>query len=114
MRLWSDWECSNFMDQQKSWSKILLLFTTSKCDLLYILIIGIINEKGIFLQVSNCGFIEWLDPEMCNRSMQVIPGLLRSKNNLEARMKAKELEAFRVKTLLCISWLFFVTIWFLF
>ncbi|KAL8237482.1 hypothetical protein R6Q59_018563 [Mikania micrantha] len=35
-------------------------------------------EKG-----SNCKFVGWHDPEMCQRSLEIISGLLRSKNELE-------------------------------
>ncbi|KAL8254128.1 hypothetical protein R6Q59_032349 [Mikania micrantha] len=46
---------------------------------------------------SNCKFVGWHDPEMCQRSLEIIPGLLRSKNELEvernklqAKVKATE------------------------
>ncbi|KAJ9546889.1 hypothetical protein OSB04_019432 [Centaurea solstitialis] len=42
---------------------------------------------------TNCGFVRWLDKPMCPRSMQVIPGLLRSKNLFEAKLSDKIIEA---------------------
>ena len=32
----------------------------------------------------------WVDPEMCKRSVQIIPGLLKRINNLEAALKQVE------------------------
>ncbi|KAJ9541246.1 hypothetical protein OSB04_027752 [Centaurea solstitialis] len=40
-----------------------------------------------------CGFIRWFDPPMCSRSMEIIPGLLNSKNQLDAKIKYLEHEA---------------------
>ncbi|GKB99822.1 zinc finger, GRF-type containing protein [Tanacetum coccineum] len=33
---------------------------------------------------SNCGIIDWFDPLMCDRAVQIIPGLLRRMNDLQA------------------------------
>ncbi|PON67760.1 hypothetical protein TorRG33x02_263550 [Trema orientale] len=33
---------------------------------------------------GGCGFFYWVDPEMCERSKRVIPGLLRRIRDLEA------------------------------
>ncbi|KAI3701432.1 hypothetical protein L6452_26498 [Arctium lappa] len=43
-------------------------------------------------KVSRCDFFSWYDQQLCNRSVEVIPGLLRSKNIVEASLKAKEKE----------------------
>ncbi|KAL8205756.1 hypothetical protein R6Q57_009307 [Mikania cordata] len=48
-------------------------------------------EKG-----SNCKFVGWHDPEMCQRSLEIILGLLRSKNELE--VEKNKLQA-KVKTI---------------
>ncbi|PWA20742.1 zinc finger, GRF-type [Artemisia annua] len=32
---------------------------------------------------TDCGFFDWLDPPMCAWSVQIIPGLLRSRNQLQ-------------------------------
>ncbi|KAL8197747.1 hypothetical protein R6Q57_024281 [Mikania cordata] len=36
-------------------------------------------------QGSNCSFITWVDPEMCPRSILIISGLLKSKNEAERK-----------------------------
>ncbi|CAL9029691.1 unnamed protein product, partial [Prunus brigantina] len=36
-----------------------------------------------FMQRNGCTFWEWADPEMCDRSKHIIPGLLRKINRLE-------------------------------
>ncbi|KAL4561297.1 hypothetical protein LXL04_033461 [Taraxacum kok-saghyz] len=36
---------------------------------------------------SNCGFIGWADDPMCPRAVRIIPGLLRSKNNVYKKLK---------------------------
>ncbi|GJU33024.1 homeodomain-like protein [Tanacetum coccineum] len=35
----------------------------------------------------NCGIIDWYDPPMCERVVQIIPGLLNSMNNLQDQEK---------------------------
>ncbi|GJT78320.1 hypothetical protein Tco_1045045 [Tanacetum coccineum] len=32
---------------------------------------------------ANCGIIDWYDPPMCDRAVQIIPGLLRRINHLQ-------------------------------
>ncbi|PWA59844.1 zinc finger, GRF-type [Artemisia annua] len=32
---------------------------------------------------SNCRTFRWIDPPMCQRAMEIIPGLLRARNALE-------------------------------
>ncbi|KAK9048818.1 hypothetical protein SSX86_032214 [Deinandra increscens subsp. villosa] len=39
------------------------------------------------LEGGNCGLFGWVDPPMCARSSEVIPGLLCSKNLLEKEVK---------------------------
>ena len=39
-----------------------------------------------------CGFFEWLDPPMCSRSKQIIPGLLKKINRLENDTKSLSIE----------------------
>nr|GEW11664.1 hypothetical protein [Tanacetum cinerariifolium] len=70
----------------------------------------------------NCGTIDWYDPSMCERAMQIILGLLNSMNNLQdqvhqglnsmnnlqAQLHDKSVEAGRVKKMLVLSWSFFV------
>ena len=37
---------------------------------------------------ESCGFWAWLDPEMCERSKQVIPGLLKKIQQLESEISS--------------------------
>ncbi|KAK9065200.1 hypothetical protein SSX86_016583 [Deinandra increscens subsp. villosa] len=43
--------------------------------------------RKLNVQGGNCGFFGWVDPPMCARSSEVIPGPLRSKNLLEKEVK---------------------------
>nr|KAJ0223849.1 hypothetical protein LSAT_V11C200086940 [Lactuca sativa] len=70
---------------------------------------------------STCGFVVWIDPQMCERSKSIIPGLLRSINKLKTEVgklkeenqmfkhdigKIKE-EKSKLKLYLICSWVFF-------
>ncbi|KAJ9553846.1 hypothetical protein OSB04_017891 [Centaurea solstitialis] len=77
---------TNVVDYQKSRTPVLCLFKHGKYE-----------ER-------RCGFIRWFDPPMCNRSVEIIPGLLCSKNLLEAKIRKLEHEARRWKLLLLITW----------
>ena len=48
----------------------------------------------MFLHNKNlkCGFFEWLDPPMCSRSKQIIPGLLKKINRLENDTESLSIE----------------------
>ncbi|GKB17607.1 hypothetical protein Tco_0851530 [Tanacetum coccineum] len=35
------------------------------------------------MEVTNCGFVRWVDPPMCERDVDVILRLLRARNVLE-------------------------------
>ncbi|GJV17042.1 hypothetical protein Tco_1362365 [Tanacetum coccineum] len=81
---------------------------------------------AIVVKGSNCGIIDWFDPPMCDRAVQIIPGLLRRMNDLQAtnayyRAQASNAEnhveatiadyhreARRMTILLVLSWLGFV------
>jgi hypothetical protein len=39
---------------------------------------------------SCCGFFRWFDEEMCSRSKEVIPGLLRKTNKLELLLATEQ------------------------
>ncbi|KAJ9535109.1 hypothetical protein OSB04_un001813 [Centaurea solstitialis] len=82
---------TNVVDYQKSRTPVLCLFKHGKYE-----------ER-------RCGFIRWFDPPMCNRSVEIIPGLLCSKNLLEAKIRKLEHEARRWKLLLLITWVLFPT-----
>ncbi|CAL5386141.1 unnamed protein product [Camellia sinensis] len=49
------------------------------------------NPGRRFLSCPNSGCIHftWIDPPMCNRAMQIIPGLLKKLNKMEAQMKRR-------------------------
>ncbi|GJR08011.1 abscisic acid receptor PYR1-like protein [Tanacetum coccineum] len=49
---------------------------------LYVVIASML-ESGRSVKGTNCGFIEWVDPPMCHRALDVIHGLLRVRNELE-------------------------------
>ncbi|KAL8224509.1 hypothetical protein R6Q57_019984 [Mikania cordata] len=56
---------------------------------------------------SNCRFIRWLDPVICDRSMVIIPGLLKSKNEVETNLQSSEAANGQLKKYLIISWIGF-------
>ncbi|BFG32530.1 hypothetical protein CerSpe_188040 [Prunus speciosa] len=61
------------------------------------------NNKGF----KGCQFWAWFDPEMCERSKAVIPGLLKSRNKLEKSVaKARQREK--------VVWVLLVALWVLF
>ncbi|PWA46012.1 zinc finger, GRF-type [Artemisia annua] len=41
------------------------------------------NSGRRFYYCPACGFIGWIDPPMCYRVVDVIPGILRARNELE-------------------------------
>ena len=49
-------------------------------------------------------FIDWFDPEMCQRSVVIIPGLLRSLNRHQAQLQEIEQERSRLKKYLIVTW----------
>ena len=57
---------------------------------------------------KSCGIIDWYDPEMCPRAVQIIPGLLRSMNVLRATANQQAIQARRWKLILVVSWVVFV------
>ncbi|KAL8234097.1 hypothetical protein R6Q59_020197 [Mikania micrantha] len=46
---------------------------------------------------KNPGFIRWFDPPMCDRSVDIIPGLLKYKNGLQMQLKASVVESKSLK-----------------
>ena len=46
---------------------------------------------------GGCGYFKWIDPEMCYRSKQIIPGLLRRKNMLESENAGLRSQIFKLK-----------------
>ncbi|GKD00576.1 zinc finger, GRF-type containing protein [Tanacetum coccineum] len=49
-------------------------------------------------------FLRWYDPSMCQRSVQIIPGLLRSRNELEEIVAMVEEKRRKLLKFLIISW----------
>ncbi|GKE37018.1 zinc finger, GRF-type containing protein [Tanacetum coccineum] len=52
-------------------------------------------------------FLRWYDPPMCQRSIQIIPGLLRSHNELEEIVAMVEEKQRKLLKFLIISWVVF-------
>ena len=60
---------------------------------------------------KGCRYWDWVDPEMCQRSKDIIPGLIRTKNKLEAEIerlqensKLQEAKLRRLKMYLFVHW----------
>ncbi|KAI7990449.1 hypothetical protein LOK49_LG12G02497 [Camellia lanceoleosa] len=49
------------------------------------------NPGRRFLSCPNNGYNQftWVDPPMCNRAMQIIPGLLKKLNEMETQLKRR-------------------------
>ncbi|KAL8250812.1 hypothetical protein R6Q59_034505 [Mikania micrantha] len=54
-------------------------------------------------QGCKTGFFGWFDPPMCDRSVDIIPGLLKSKNDLQIQLKASVVESKSLKKKLIFS-----------
>ncbi|GJZ51392.1 zinc finger, GRF-type containing protein [Tanacetum coccineum] len=59
---------------------------------------------------SQCRWIDWVDPPMCPRSVQIISGLLRARNRHEASIKELTNQVSKLKKYLLISWVGFISI----
>ncbi|GJZ27456.1 hypothetical protein Tco_0571709 [Tanacetum coccineum] len=71
--------------------------------------------RRFYYCLGTCGIIDWYDDPMCPRSVQIIPGLLRNINTLQARndelqntITEQANQARRLKWILAISWFLFV------
>ncbi|CAL9029500.1 unnamed protein product [Prunus brigantina] len=60
------------------------IFVDSNCDAAHLCF----KTLFPFMQTNGCTFWEWADPEMCDRSKHIIPGLLRKINLLEQERNA--------------------------
>ncbi|PWA53805.1 zinc finger, GRF-type [Artemisia annua] len=56
------------------------------------------------------GLIGMTPPPMCNRSLEIIPGLLRSRNNLERAIIEAQNGRAKMKKCLIWSWILFVVL----
>ena len=63
-----------------------------------------------FVQGSRCGWNDWYDPPMCQRAVQIIPGLLRARNRHEDAIEELKGQLRKTKMYLMLSWLAFVSI----
>ncbi|GKA34573.1 zinc finger, GRF-type containing protein [Tanacetum coccineum] len=54
------------------------------------------------IQGPCCRWIDWVDPPMCPRSIQIIPGLLRARNRHEASIQELKNEVSKLKKCLMI------------
>ncbi|KAG8369541.1 hypothetical protein BUALT_Bualt14G0024200 [Buddleja alternifolia] len=57
-----------------------------------------------FKQVDGCAYFMWLDPPMCTRARQIIPGLLRRVNRFEEDLKKKSKRERLFWVALLVSW----------
>ncbi|PWA36196.1 zinc finger, GRF-type [Artemisia annua] len=62
---------------------------------------------------DDCGFFDWFDPPMCARAVNIIPGLLRGRNELQEANNALVHQNGRLKKLLIGSWILFLVYLFL-
>ncbi|KAI8009455.1 DNA topoisomerase 3-alpha [Camellia lanceoleosa] len=60
---------------------------------------------------SGCNHFTWIDPPMCDRAVQIIPGLLKKLNKMEAQLKKRTKRERKLWICLVLSWLV-VGIWF--
>ncbi|GJX11304.1 retrovirus-related pol polyprotein from transposon TNT 1-94 [Tanacetum coccineum] len=54
------------------------------------------------------GLVDWVDPPMCHRAVNIISGLLRARNRQEAQLLEAQRGRQRLKKLLVLSWLTFL------
>ncbi|GJZ28301.1 hypothetical protein Tco_0572948 [Tanacetum coccineum] len=59
--------------------------------------------NDIVVVVGDHGIIDWYDPLMCPRPIQIIPGLLRSMNDLQGQLQQTSVQARRTKMMLVFS-----------
>ncbi|KAL4560872.1 hypothetical protein LXL04_033028 [Taraxacum kok-saghyz] len=62
-------------------------------------------------QGSRCGFLGWIDPPMCARSVDIIPGLLRNINKHEIANSNLMEETTKWMKYFLASWVMFLVVW---
>mgnify|MGYP001548963264 CR=1 FL=1 len=83
MWLWKSWSSHrHFLVRSQPWNAILSCLR---------------NER-------RCGGIGWFDEPMCLRSVEVIPGLIRSMNKLQESLQQATLQARMYKLIILFSW----------
>ncbi|KAH7866931.1 hypothetical protein Vadar_026860 [Vaccinium darrowii] len=60
---------------------------------------------------NECDDFGWFDPPMCNRSTQIIPGLLRKINRLEGNLMACKARERKLWTAVVVSWVLIAIVW---
>ncbi|KAB1224027.1 hypothetical protein CJ030_MR2G004475 [Morella rubra] len=58
----------------------------------------------------SCDFFEWVDLPMCKRSTQVIPGLTKKINKLEAQLEVERGREKRLVVALAVSWVIGISV----
>ena len=60
----------------------------------------------ILQSVGACGFFVWVDPPLCSRARQIIPGLLRRTNELQGKLQVHRRREKWFIVCVVISWIF--------
>ncbi|KAL7132165.1 hypothetical protein ABFS83_12G053600 [Erythranthe nasuta] len=84
--------CSRRVVTRTSWTDLNPGRRYSTCD----------NYK----KIRGCNYFVWIDPPMCDRSRQIIPGLLRKINMREEELMKKSSREKCLWIAVIISWLF--------
>ncbi|KAH7853871.1 hypothetical protein Vadar_007509 [Vaccinium darrowii] len=74
-----------------------------------------VNLGRRFVDCPNdrCKDFEWFDPPMWARSMQIIPRLLRVRNNMENELSMRKKKEKMLWIALTVNWVMFAYMWFL-
>ncbi|KAI8571637.1 hypothetical protein RHMOL_Rhmol01G0135300 [Rhododendron molle] len=56
---------------------------------------------------AGCKGFDWVDPPMCRRAVQIIPGLLRKTNKLEIEVAKSRAKERKMKMYLAATWIIF-------
>ncbi|GER41163.1 GRF zinc finger containing protein [Striga asiatica] len=56
-------------------------------------------------ELGGCTYFIWIDPPMCMRSRQVIPGLRKRVDRLEAEIRRKNIREKMLLFVLLVSWI---------
>ncbi|KAH7846847.1 hypothetical protein Vadar_018804 [Vaccinium darrowii] len=72
------------------------------------------NPGRRFVKCTNndCNDFGWVDPPMCRRSTQIIPGLLRRINKMEMELQKSKATKKKMKMLLVGTWILLATVFF--
>ncbi|KAH7864598.1 hypothetical protein Vadar_031539 [Vaccinium darrowii] len=59
---------------------------------------------------NNCKDFVWVDPPMCQRAVQIIPGLLRRSNRLEVELHNSKVRVRNLAVALCATWMMIIAV----